>query len=184
MKTMKITLTAACLGFALCQPAFAQTDKKGEPSQAAGQEAHIERQNDHITVGGGKVMVVKDDKSEVLDKEMTLTNGMKVMPNGMVMMKDGKTMKLREDDIIMMDGKVDKKDHYVMKDGKLMVVKGGKATAVETETVFDDGTRMTVDGKIIRKTGSPESLSATDRILLDGTVVKEAPSADPGRDTN
>ena len=49
---------------------------------------------DCIMMKDGKMMVMKGGKSMVMDKEMMMSNGSKVMPNGEVMTKGGKTMML------------------------------------------------------------------------------------------
>ena len=59
---------------------------------------------DHLLLKDGKVMVIKDGKAVIMDKDMTFENGNKVMMDGTVMMKDGKTVKLDETDMVIMDG--------------------------------------------------------------------------------
>ena len=61
---------------------------------------------DHIMMKDGKMMVMKDGKSMMMEKDMTTTDGTKVMQDGTVMMKDGKKMMMKDGDMMMMDGKM------------------------------------------------------------------------------
>lgn len=59
-----------------------------------------------MTLANGKMMMIVDGKTVVMDKEMTTKNGTVVMMDGTVKMKDGKTMKMKESDCIDMSGKM------------------------------------------------------------------------------
>lgn len=61
---------------------------------------------DHIMMQGGRVMLIKEGKSILLDKELTLSNGAKVMPDGTVTMKDGKKTMMKEGEMMSMDGEM------------------------------------------------------------------------------
>lgn len=61
---------------------------------------------DHIMMQGGRVLLIKEGKSILLDKELTLSNGAKVMPDGTVTMKDGKKMMMKEGEMMSMDGEI------------------------------------------------------------------------------
>ena len=63
----------------------------------------------------GKMMVMKDGKTMPMEHAMTMSDGTKVMKNGKVKMKDGKTMMMKEGQMCMMDGKM-----MMMKDGQMM----------------------------------------------------------------
>ena len=59
---------------------------------------------DHILFKDGKVTMMMGGKSMAADKEIALTNGAKVALDGTVTMKDGKTMKMKEGEMMGMDG--------------------------------------------------------------------------------
>ena len=44
----------------------------------------------------GKMMMVKNGKSMMMDKDMTMSNGTKVMKDGKIMMKDGKSTMMKD----------------------------------------------------------------------------------------
>lgn len=69
---------------------------------------------DHIMMQGQRVLLIKEGKSVLLDKELTLSNGAKVMPDGTVTMKDGKKTMMKEGEMMTMDGEMmqhDEKGH-------------------------------------------------------------------------
>jgi len=59
-----------------------------------------------MTMTNGKMMMVVDGKTVIMDKEMTTKNGTVVMMDGTVKMKGGKTMKMKEGDCMDMSGKM------------------------------------------------------------------------------
>lgn len=60
--------------------------------------------SDGIMMKNGKMMMVKNGKSTLLDQEMSMDNGTKVMPDGTMMKKDGKKMMMKEGQHMDMSG--------------------------------------------------------------------------------
>ena len=96
MKTLIKTLAAAVLSLSFASTGFTEEDHKG--------------MKDHLMFKDGKVMMVMGGKSRAADKEVALTNGAKVALDGTVTMKDGKTMKMKEGEMMSMDGEMMKHD--------------------------------------------------------------------------
>jgi len=92
MKTLIKTLIVALLGLSFVSTGFTADDK--------------EAMKDHLMMKDGKMMVMKEGKTMMMEKEMMLKDGTKVMADGTVMMKDGKKMMMKNDDMITMDGKM------------------------------------------------------------------------------
>lgn len=90
MKTHIKTLAAAIVSLAFVSIGLTAEDHKG--------------MKDHIMFKGGKVTMVMGGKSMAADTEIALTNGAKVALDGTVTMKDGKTMKMKEGEMMGMDG--------------------------------------------------------------------------------
>lgn len=91
MKTNIIkTLAVAILSLAFVSTGLTAEDHKG--------------MKDHIMFKGGKVTMVMGGKSMAVDKEIALTNGAKVALDGTITMKDGKTAKMKEGEMMGMDG--------------------------------------------------------------------------------
>jgi hypothetical protein len=62
---------------------------------------------DGVMMKDGKMMMMKDGKATgSMDKEMTMSDGTKVKPDGSMMMKDGKMMMMKDGQTMMMDGKM------------------------------------------------------------------------------
>ena len=59
----------------------------------------------YITVQGGNVMEVKDNKVSKLEKDKTLKDGTVILTDGTVKATDGTTRKLKEGERIYVDGK-------------------------------------------------------------------------------
>lgn len=59
---------------------------------------------DCVHMKDGKMMMMHDGKEMPMDKEMTMKDGSKVTTAGEHIMKDGKKMKLKDGDMVMMDG--------------------------------------------------------------------------------
>ncbi len=81
----------------------------------AGEMKEGEMMHDGVMMKHGKMMVMKDGKTMKMTEDMTMSDGTMVMKDGMVKMKDGKTMKMKNGEMVMMDGKM-----MMMHDGKMM----------------------------------------------------------------
>ena len=75
----------------------------------------VAAEKDGVMMKDGKMMRMQDGKETgPMDREMTMSNGTKVMMDGKMMTKDGKEMQMKDGQMMMMDGKM-------MKDGKMMM---------------------------------------------------------------
>ncbi|TKB64801.1 MAG: hypothetical protein E8D47_11820 [Nitrospira sp.] len=64
-------------------------------------------EKDGVMMKDGKMVRLQDGKDiGRMDREMTMTNGTRVMMNGKMVMKDGKEGKLQEGQSMMLDGKL------------------------------------------------------------------------------
>jgi hypothetical protein len=62
---------------------------------------------DGVMMKDGKMMMMMGGKpTGPMDKEMTMSDGTKVKPDGSMTMKDGKMMKMKNGQMMMMDGKM------------------------------------------------------------------------------
>ncbi len=67
-----------------------------------------------VIMHDGKVMMLNQGQADgTLSHEMTMDNGIKVMPDGTVMMKDGKEMKMQNGTAIMTDGRIMHGSHAI-----------------------------------------------------------------------
>src|SRR5258705_13218188 len=70
----------------------------------AGSEKMRNEKGPYITLQGGQVMMVKENKAEKLDKDKTLADGTVVMTNGTIKKNDGTIMQMKEGDRVYLDG--------------------------------------------------------------------------------
>ena len=62
---------------------------------------------DGVMMKDGKMMMMMGGKATgPMDKEMTMSDGTKVKPDGSIVMKDGKMMMMKNGQMMMMDGKM------------------------------------------------------------------------------
>ncbi|MHA3772405.1 DUF6799 domain-containing protein [Verrucomicrobiota bacterium sgz303538] len=100
MKTISVlSRAAACMTAAVLLVSAAQAKE------------HEGAAKEHIMMEGGKMMVMKEGKTMPMQKEMTLTDGTKVMPDGTVMMKDGTKKMMKNGESISMEGKMMAPNH-------------------------------------------------------------------------
>ena len=67
-----------------------------------------------VTMKDNKMMVMKNGNWVAMDKNMTMTNGTKVMTDGSVVMKDGSKKMLGNGDCVKPDGMIHKKSDKKM----------------------------------------------------------------------
>ena len=94
--------------------AFAMSAQAQEPQPpetkyyVADNEQAVQENKEGIIFKNGKAWMVKDGQTMVLEKEMTMGNGMKVLPTGRVIMQNGEQAWLTDNDFVHMDGAVER----------------------------------------------------------------------------
>lgn len=68
------------------------------------------KMKDHVMMKDGKMWVMKDGKTMMMDKDMTMSNGTMVSTTGKVTMSDGKSMMMKNGDMMDMEGMMGKHD--------------------------------------------------------------------------
>jgi len=64
------------------------------------------------------------------------------------------------------------KDHIMMTDGKVMMIKEGKSMPLDKEITLSDGTKVTVDGTVTMKDGKKMMMKEGDMMTMDGEEMK------------
>ena len=64
------------------------------------------------------------------------------------------------------------KDHLMMKDGKMLMIIGGKTTAMDKDMKLTNGTLVKVDGTMKTKDGMTMKMKDGDMIYMDGKMGK------------
>ena len=65
-----------------------------------------------------------------------------------------------------------KKDHIMMMDGKMKMVKNGKEMPIENEMTMGDGTKVMADGMCTKKDGTTMTMKNGDMMDMDGKMGK------------
>lgn len=99
MKKLLILLAAAAFGLS------AAAQHEGHSPTTTKQADHTK---EHLMMMDGKMMHMKDGKSMALTQEIKLSNGATIAKDGTLKMKNGKTRKLKNGEMIYMDGKMGK----------------------------------------------------------------------------
>ena len=99
MKKLMILFAAATIGLT------AAAQHEGHSPKTTEQANHTK---EHLMKMDGKMMHIKDGKTMELTQEMKLTNGATIAKDGTMKMKNGKTRKLKDGEMIYMDGKMGK----------------------------------------------------------------------------
>lgn len=61
-------------------------------------------------------------------------------------------------------------DHYMMKDGKLMMDKNGTMSSVDNDVTLSNGTTISREGKVTWKDGKTQTLKNGERVGSNGKV--------------
>ena len=63
-------------------------------------------------------------------------------------------------------------DGYMMKDGKVMMMKEGKTTQVEADVTLSDGTKIMKDGNVMKKDGTKMMMKNGESMDTNGMMRK------------
>ncbi len=182
-------------GLAGCQnnnSANTPAESKNQTSNSTSSDtAVVTKVQTGVKMVGNVMMVTYDDGSSVAmgsDIGMVMNDGTGVEADGKVTMKDGTVLEMQNGDTLMMDGTLlkaaessdtlkansDEVDHLLMKDGKMMTVRGnGEMAVMEKDMVMKDGTKVSTSGKVINMSPSSKSLQMKngDTMSLDGGLT-------------
>jgi hypothetical protein len=138
--------------------------------------------NDHLIFKDGKMMVVKNGEPQIMDKEMVMPNGSKVSKLGQITRKDGTKVALKDNEKVDMNGEIivdkakleiDEKNHVVMKNGKMMMVKEGKEFPMTKEVLMPNWSKVLVNGTVEKSDGSKVVLKEGERMNMEGEMISK-----------
>jgi hypothetical protein len=117
------TLFLVCMAFLFSICSFAQSDTTGNKmnrnrnmntlqhdrnnknvKKSPTDQSRNNLQQDGLMMQNGKMMRTQNGKTTVMDKEMTLDNGTRIMSDGTVIKKDGTRMKMKNGEHMDMSG--------------------------------------------------------------------------------
>jgi hypothetical protein len=69
------------------------------------------------------------------------------------------------------EGKMPKKDHLMMDEGKMWIVKDGKITAMTQDMRLSDGSKVSPAGKVDRADGNVWLLNNGEAVDMNGMII-------------
>jgi hypothetical protein len=136
-------------------------------------DGSIEPVEDHVARKDGKLVVVRDGESRVLDRQVTLADGTQVFPNGKLLFPGGRIERILDGQLFTLSGvAITAKDTIVLQNGVVFVQKDGSRLKVEPgrSLMMNDGTKVLGDGSVISKDGNATKLTEGEIITLEGVV--------------
>lgn len=130
---------------------------------------------DHVTMGEGRVLVVRDGKAAPIEKQLEFPNHLVIAPDGMCNYPSGNRSRLVDGQIFRMDGTpVPAKDTVTLKGGRVVVQKDGKLITLAPIQIMgmQDGTRVHGDGALEKRDGTTTRLHEGQTILIDGALIE------------
>jgi len=156
------------------------TDQQQPASQQANRQSGNQQSTmaqDHIMMKNGRMMVVKGAVTSNMDTEMTLSDGTVVSTTGVVKTADGKTIVMKDGEMINMKGQMMKaekmRDHMMMRDGKVMLNRSGNRTTLDNDMVLANGTVVSPSGTIKTKDGKTMQLREGEKLDMNGMIIKK-----------
>ena len=126
---------------------------------------------DHVTVRGGRPVVVKDGKASPVNGTFKLQSGAVVSADGWYTAADGDRTRLLDGRVIKLSGETfAASDSATLIDGKVVVHKDGAKYTVQPgrTLMMSDGSKVFGDGRVTRRDGKTEQLRAGEVTRFEG----------------
>lgn len=149
-------------------------------------EGHARVSREGYTFRNGKVMMLKEGKETAVTTEVTLHNGARLLPDGVVIFKDGRRERFPEARLLTLEGEFVAFDadvvpstevveeEYYLEGDKVYVIHDNIPTLLSIEVTLSNGSRLEPDGTIITREGTRSRLSAGQRIAKSGKIVERS----------
>lgn len=167
----RIACVLFCLGFlpVVCAPSL---------------QAQTDNQVDGVTVKGENVYCIRGEQLEVLMDNLKFPFDIEVNTNGYFKVASGQERKLEEGQVLRRDGWLLNQDgsiwpvfdHVAMKEGKVVVVRDGRAEMLTESMAFPNKLNIAPDGSCVYPDGSRARMVDGQLFRLDGTSI-------PAKDT-
>lgn len=130
---------------------------------------------DHVVMQAGRVLLVRDGKSEPLTQSLTFPNNTGITPDGYFGYPNGRQVRLSDGEWFQLDGTpIATKDAVTLINGQVMLQKDGSLIPLAPVQIMgmNDGTRVHGDGTIEKFNGPSFKLRAGQTVLIDGPLFK------------
>lgn len=142
----------------------------------------------------GKMMLLTKGKVSVLTTDYSLAGGTKVTTDGNLVLSESEKMALRDGEMVLPSGeiillkgaKVEAKamderkttDHYIFRNGKMMLVKDGEPQILTQDITFNNGNKLLKHGHVIKKDNTKHILKEGEKLDVDGNFIVDKSKAD------
>ena len=138
-------------------------------------DGSIEPVMDHITMKNGKLLVMQDGESRMLEADMAFPDGSKLLTDGTLRAPDGRLKRLIDGELLTLDGHVlPTKDTITLQDGKVVVQKDGSLLRIppNQSIMMNDGTKVLGTGTVLTPDGRTVTLAEGQIITVQGVALQ------------
>ncbi len=137
---------------------------------------------DHVLFKEGKLFIIKDAESSLLTKEITLSDGSKILKTGHVIKPNGSKLQMHEGQRIALTGEElpdekpeettnPDKNYLTVLRGRVWLVTDGKPSLLKEDYNIKGKMIVKQDGLVIKSDGGKIQLKENDRLSLDGVLI-------------
>lgn len=186
--------SALMLAPSIAQQSTADTNAANATRTQTGASAR-----DGFTLRGTEVVLTRNGVTTKVDRDLILPNGLRVMANGNIIMRDGSSTALRPNQLLTIEGtfedvlltpqgvapvssvdtgptpSVGSREGFFVSGTEVFMVRGGVAEKVKSEVRLPNGTLVKPNGTVVLGTGNTVVLRKDQVLDLEG-VLHDAPA--------
>jgi hypothetical protein len=171
--------------FALAVMAFTSIGFAQESTHGMETKKSCSAPENYVMMYQGKMMKIVDEKPSPMTEPVTLNNGAVVNLDGSVKLPDGKFIKIKENEMVTMSGKMamygektttsscgaPAKENYVMNyKGKMMKIVNDKPSPLTESVTLDNGAVVQVDGSVKLPDGKTIKIKENEMCTMSGKM--------------
>lgn len=146
---------------------------------------------DGVMMQNGKIMKVENGRETILDHDMTMSNGAKIMCDGTYIKEDGTKTMMEEGQHLDLAGNMTfvktKRDLYqnmqnnpidelfpdgvMMQNGIILKVVNGEMTILDQEMTMSNGTKIMCDGTYLKEDGTKMKIEEGQHLDMSGNMT-------------
>lgn len=147
---------------------------------------------DHILYREGKLFIIKDAEASLLNKEIVLSDGSKILKTGHIVKANGSKIQLHDGQRISLTGEElpdekpqettnPDKNYLTLLRGRVWLVTDGKPGLLKEDYNIQGKMIVKLDGLVVKSDGGKIILKENDRLSLDGVLIPVDKRPIPGQ---